>query len=330
MRRSILSAAAPACLLIGFTPMAASADPAPVGQATATAAQVTNLVSLSATGAKADQSTAEARAAVISIQGKPFLGTGGTQQSEGDSGGSLLDTGDKAPARLQVAPWHATAKGSAGSAHRSSHGSAALARLEMPSVAKVGLLTSDAQADHATDKSTGTAVSDGVDLTLLDTLHVVLLHSEVSSVGKGHSYILNLGGTEIGTDDQLGKSPLCSLDATVASLTCLTASGGAANGITSGAAEVAGVKTALGLDPSAVFTTSASSGLGAAPSILPAVAMAAPAAEAPRAAAIQPAPAPATLPRTGVAALSAAAAALAALLSGFVLRLFGRRRSVAA
>ena len=34
MRRSILSAAAPACLLIGLTPVAASADPAPTGAAT--------------------------------------------------------------------------------------------------------------------------------------------------------------------------------------------------------------------------------------------------------------------------------------------------------
>jgi hypothetical protein len=329
MRRTILSAAAPACLLIGLTPVAASADPAPVGQATATAAQVTNLVSVSSTGAKADQSAAEARAAVISVQGKPVLGTGGAQQTEGDSGGALLDTGDKLPARLEVAPWHATAKGNAGSAHRSSHGSAALARLTVPSVAKVGVLTSDAQADHATDKSTGTSVSDGVDLTLLDTLHVVLLHSEVTSVGKGHSYIVNLGGTEIGTDDQLGKSPLCSLDATVASLTCLTASGGAANGITSGAAEVAGVKTALGLDPTALFTTAASSGIGSAPAVVAPAVAALPAAEAPRAAAVQPAPA-AALPRTGAALASMAASAFAALLGGLTLRLFGRRRRVAA
>src|SRR5690349_13217597 len=173
MRRSILSAAAPACLLIGLAPVAApvaaSAEPAPVGQATATAAQVSSLVSISSTGAKADQSASEAKAAVISVGGQPILGTGGNQATEGESGGALLDTGDKIPARLQVAPWHATAKGSASSAHRSSHGEAALARLDVPGAAKVGLLTSDAHADHSTDKSTGTSVSDGVNLTLLDT-----------------------------------------------------------------------------------------------------------------------------------------------------------------
>jgi len=102
-----------------------------------------------------------------------------------------------------------------------------------------------------------------------------------------------------------------------------------ANGLTSGAAEVAGVKTALGLDPVAAFSTAASSGPGTpAPYILPAVAT--PATETPRAAAAS-APAPAgELPRTGVAIVSAAASALAALVSGLMLRLFGRRRRLAA
>jgi len=54
MRRSMLSAAAPACLLIGLTPVAASADAAPPGSATAAAAQVSNLVGISSTGATAD------------------------------------------------------------------------------------------------------------------------------------------------------------------------------------------------------------------------------------------------------------------------------------
>jgi hypothetical protein len=329
MRRSILSATAPACLLIGLTPVAASAGPAPTGAATATAAQVSNLVGISSTGAKADPSSAEAQAAVISIGGHPALNTGGTQSGEGESGGALLDTGDKLPVHLQVAPWKAGAKGTAGSAQRSSHASAALARLEAPGqAAKVGVLTSDAAADHATEKSNGKSTSDAVDLVLGDN-HVVLLHSEVSSAGKGHSYLVGLSGTEIGTDDQLGKSPICSLDASVVSLSCLTASGGVANGLTSGAAEVAGVKTALALGPVAAFATTASSGTGTAPSILESVAAAAPPVETPRAAAVAPTPAPATLPRTGVALVSTAAAALAALLSGFVLRLFGRRRRLA-
>jgi LPXTG-motif cell wall-anchored protein len=54
------------------------------------------------------------------------------------------------------------------------------------------------------------------------------------------------------------------------------------------------------------------------------VAAAVPAAEAPRAAAAAPT---AELPRTGVAAASLAASGLAGLLTGLIMRLFGRRRS---
>src|SRR4051812_47752204 len=82
MRRTILSAAAPACLLIGFTPVAASADAAPPGNATAAAAQVSNLVGISKTGASADRTKAGAQAAVVSIGGQPALGTGGSQTTE--------------------------------------------------------------------------------------------------------------------------------------------------------------------------------------------------------------------------------------------------------
>src|SRR5262245_24565274 len=109
MRRHILCAAAPACLLIGLTPVAASADVAPPANATATAAQVSNLVGISTTGATASDASSNARAAVVSVGGQPALGTGGTQDKEGESGGALLDTADKLPLRLQVAPWKAKA-----------------------------------------------------------------------------------------------------------------------------------------------------------------------------------------------------------------------------
>jgi len=329
MRRTMLSAAAPACLLIGLSPVAATADVAPPGNATAAAAQVSNLVAVSRTGASADKHKADAQASVIDVGGQPILGTGGSRPDEGETGGALLDTGTSLPAHVQVAPWHASTKGSAASTHRSSKASAALARVEAPNVAKAGVLASDSQADHESVQSTALSSSDAVDLTLLDSARLVLLHSEVGSTGKGHSYLVGLNGTEIGTDDQLGKG--CALDAGgVASLSCLTASGGVANGITSGAAEVLGVKTALGLNPISAFATAASSGAGAVapPSILPSVGAAIPITETARA--VAPAPkGAAALPRTGVAALSTAASALAALLSGLVLRLLGRRRMAA-
>ena len=214
MRRSMLLAAAPACLLIGLTPVAAAADAAPAGTATATAAQVTNLVGISTTGATADSNTAGAQAAVINLGGQPLLGTGGAQTSEGESGGALLDTGTAVPAHVQLAPWHAAAKGSPSSAHRSSSASAALARAEAPGVAKLGVLTADSQADHQTAQSTALSTSNAVDLSLADVANIVLLHSEAGASGTGHSYLVGLNGTELGTDDQLG--PSCALDAPAA------------------------------------------------------------------------------------------------------------------
>jgi LPXTG-motif cell wall-anchored protein len=196
-------------------------------------------------------------------------------------------------------------------------------------VLKATILGSHADADHTSDKSTAMSTSDAADVSIGDAIRVVLLHSEVSSMGKGSSYLIGLNGNDIGTSDQLGKSPLCALDASVASLSCLTAAGGAANnGVTSGSAEVAGVKSALGVvSPTDVLATTASSGTGTpAPSILPAVGSTLPA-ETARSASVAPAAAPATtLPRTGAAIASTLASGFAALLSGLGLSLFGRRR----
>jgi hypothetical protein len=293
--------------------------PAPPSNATATAARVSDLVSISATGASADQAMADANAAVVSVGGNPVLGLGGSQSSEGDTGGALLDTGSTLPVHVQVAPWKASAHGTKASGKRSSSASAALARVEVPDVAKVALLASDSNAEHRTDQSTGTSTSDAADITLGDSLRLVLLHSEVTNTAKGDTYLVGLNGTKIGTQEELGK--VCSLDASIVSLSCLTAEGGSASGITTGTAEVLGVSTAIGaLNPAAAFTTSASTGPGT--SILDSVAAAVPAAEAPRAAAAAP---PATLPRTGVAIASLGASALAALLMGMALRRLGRR-----
>jgi hypothetical protein len=324
MRRPILTAAAPACLLLGLTPIAASAGEAPAGKATAAALQAGSLVGVSKTGASADPAKAEGQASVLSVGDQTILGTGGSQPSEGETNGALVDTGTAAPVRAQVAPWQASSTGSKNSARRSSKASAALARAEAPGGIKAGVLTSDSQAEHKTEQSTALSTSDAVDVELGEALRLVLLHSEVGSTGQGHSYLVQLNGTKIGTDEDSSK--ICSLDAAgVASLSCLTASGGVADGITSGGAEVLGVATTLGLDPAAAFKTSASFGSGSVtPPILPAVAEALlPAAEAPRMAA---APAAGGLPRTGVAAASLGASGLAALLSGSALRLIGRRR----
>ncbi|HYH51965.1 MAG TPA: hypothetical protein VEG38_20660 [Acidimicrobiia bacterium] len=337
MRRPILTAAAPACLLLGLTPVSAAADVAPPGAATATAARVSDLVQVSRSAATADQAKSEAKADVISIGGTTIPGTGGSRSEEGESGGALIDTGPGQAPQVQVAPWKAKSSG-ANSDKRSSSAEAAVARVDVPARAapgagdgqeaaasgeiSVGVLTSKADAEHTPTQSSGTSTSDAADIQIGDTLHLVLLHSEVTSNARGNSYLASINGTKIGTQEQLNE--LCSLDAGVAALSCLTASGGAAHGITTGTAEVLGVQTSLGL-PASAFATTGTMATGSAPSILESVAAAVPVAEVPRAAAA-PVAEPA-LPRTGVAAASLAASGMAGLLTGLILRLLGRRRS---
>jgi len=325
MRRPILTAAAPACLLLGLTPVAAAADVAPPGTAQATAARVSDLVSVSATHASADSAGSDAQAAVISVNKEPLLGTGGKQDSEGSNDGALLDTGPTTlPIRARVAPWKASAKGQRGSAVRSSRSSAALADVEMKDTAKAALLSSDATAEHTDTRSTGKSVSSAADISAGDALRLVLLHSEVDETGKGHSYLLGLNGTEIGTDEQFKN---CALDASgVLSLSCLTVSGGVANGVTSGGAEVLGVSTALGINPVSAFTTAGTVATGTSPPILESVAAAVPV-EAPRAAPAEPAGP--SLPRTGGDVSALAASAFGALLMGLGLRKMSRRRATA-
>src|SRR5438045_1142891 len=97
---TMLPAAAPACLLIGLSPVAATADVAPPGNATAAAAQVSNLAAVSRTGASADKHKADAQASVIDVGGQPILGTGGSRPDEGETGGALLATGTSLPAHV--------------------------------------------------------------------------------------------------------------------------------------------------------------------------------------------------------------------------------------
>lgn len=336
MRRHVLYAVAPACLLLGL-PVAARADIAPIGSASSTAAQIGSLAGVSTTGATADGTSADAEASVIEVGGEPLLGTGGSQAATGQSGGALVDTGSTLPAQVELAPWQASASGSAADSTRSSTASAAVARAAVPDVAEVGVLQSESSAEHRSTRSTGAGSSDAADVAVADVARLVLLHSEVTSEGRGHSYLVGLNGTEIGTDEQLGG--LCAVEAgELVALSCLKASGGLAGGLLGGNAEVLGVTSPVvaALDPVSAFSTTASSGTGT-ETVLGATETSAPTAETARD--ISPAAAaPASdtagqavgaLPRTGVAAAALAAAALAALVSGGALRLLGRRRVTA-
>jgi hypothetical protein len=335
MRRFLVITAASAGILLA-APFAAQAArpglvPAPPSSATATALSVADVVDVSTTGAQATPDTSSAQASVVEVGGEPLLGLGGSQTGPGSSDGALLDTGSSLPARAQVAPWKASAANS--STQRSSTGEAAAARADVPATLHVDVLESESQATHTDEKSTGAGSSNGVDLGLLDFLRIVLFHSEVSSEGKGSSFLIGANEMEIGSDEQLGA--ICSLAAhPLLSVTCLDASGGVAGGVS----ELARAETSLAppLHLASAFSVDTSGGAGGSPLVASPVADLAPATSSTDAARVlgetleAPASGGGMLPRTGAAvALPALLAALAAAL-GVVLRRAGRRGAVLA
>ena len=316
------------------TAMASRLDiPAPPSSASGVAAQVGSLVDVSRTGATADSGTGSSEASVIRITEQPLLGLGGTQQGDGQTGGALLDTQSSLPARAQLAPWAASASGS-GTSTRKANSSAAVARADVPEVANAGVLTSESAATHTDQKSSGTAVTEGFQLGVLNAIRLVLLHSEVSSEGVGHSYLLGLNGMELGTDEQLGATPLCALQAPgLLALSCLSSSGGTGSTgpVGEAASQVAEVTPALDalnlLDPVAAFTSSATSGNGQQAAAATPDAIAPVATETSRATAPEAVAGAGTglLPRTGATVASLMASAVAMLLFGLALRRFRLR-----
>ncbi len=335
MRRLFFLAALPACILLAV-PVAAQAArdgliPAPQASATATALSLADLLEVSTTGAQAGTDASSAQATVVELGGAPLLGLGGTQSGPGTSDGALLDTGSTLPAQVQVAPWEATASQS--DTERSSSGSAAAARADVPQVLDVDVLESKSQATHTDEKSTGEGFSNGVNLGLADTLRIVLFHSEVSSAGEGSSYLVGLNGTEIGSDEQLNG--ICSLLAhPLLSVSCLEVAGGLGGGL----AELAGIDSGL-LPPvelASAFSAATSGGTGE--SVLGAVEEAAPVA-APVVAGTETARAPEAvatetaggmLPRTGAGVALTGLAAAMAIALGLALRKVSRRGVVTA
>jgi hypothetical protein len=102
--RSLRFAVPAAALFVVGAPLAAQAALSPPSESSGVAAKAGDLLSVSATNAKAATDTSSASASVISIGGNTVLGLGGTQQGPGENKGSLLDTGPSDVLQLQVAP----------------------------------------------------------------------------------------------------------------------------------------------------------------------------------------------------------------------------------
>ncbi|MGH8999063.1 MAG: hypothetical protein ACRDY7_06680 [Acidimicrobiia bacterium] len=270
MRKNVLRVAAPACLGVSLASLAAlpgtaSAEPAPPGTATASGLIIGDLLGVAQTGAHADSGGAGSGASVLSVGGEPVLGLGGTQESEGETGGALLHVGGDGPA-VSVAPWEASSSGPSQPA-RSAESKAAAARVDVPSLVGLDVVESESKASHRDPKSNGSGFSNGAHAVVADAVDATVLHSEVNSEGEGSSHLVGLNGTEIGTDEQLGS--ICALDAGVlARLSCLVTGGGAGlPDLTAGSSSVAEadsgvVDTLLGSTPIGAFAVTGGSGSG--------------------------------------------------------------------
>lgn len=220
--------------------------PAPAGSAEAYAANVAGIVGISHTSASASGTGTSSTADPLELAGKPpATQFGGTQNGPGQNSNALVDTGPSSQFRLAITPWSVTNKESDG--QNTASGIADILILDLgdqttAESASLRLLQSTSDASWNSTSSSGSATSDGAILTLggPSGLDVDLLHAEAHSSGKGNSYLLSVNGTEIGSSDQANGQCAVSLPPLV-TLDCLTASGGAANGVASEASGVLSV-----------------------------------------------------------------------------------------
>lgn len=228
----------PGMALAAETPTApAAADttqtstPAQDATAHAVAAKVGDIASAGETDAKAGPTDAEATGNALTLGGKPpadqFGGTATTKSGDKKKSGHLLDTGETPLGRLQLTPWDAEV---AQAQCRTADGKAAVARavLVNADVLALNLLQSESHAKHCGMESSGSGSSDGATVNLggKSGLMLTLLHSEAATGSKGETYLLNINGNKIGTDEQVGAGK-CALNVPgLLGVTCLTVGGG--------------------------------------------------------------------------------------------------------
>jgi hypothetical protein len=203
--------------------------PAPVGQATATAANVAGVVGVANTASAAAPTSGAAGADALKIGNTTVVG--GKQVGVGTNAGKAVDTGTTPLGRLQVLPWNATV-GQSGSS-QSASSSAALARLMLmnPDVANADILQSSTSATNNGMNSTGAASSDAAVLNVggVKGMTIKVLHSESNSSGHGTTYVISFNDKPLVTVDQLGAH-LCALALpSVLDVSCLAVAGGIGN-----------------------------------------------------------------------------------------------------
>jgi hypothetical protein len=188
------------------------------------------LLSVGHTSATASSSSGSATGNALEVGGEPLVDgmTGGTQKGPGSSHGSLLDTGVTPLGQLQVTPWEAAVTSTPSGTPSDSD--AALLRLFLidPTVVRAAVLQSHSHAESDESGTSGSSSSDGVYANAGDgALEVRILHAESSSKSGGSSYLVGINDNKVGTSEDANGSCVVEVP-DVASLSCLSASGGAA------------------------------------------------------------------------------------------------------
>lgn len=298
--------------------------PAPPGDASAVAAEVNGVITVGKSVAHAGSDGGSADADALSVLGQQV--SGGSQKGVGSKTGNLIGTGDTPVGDAEVAPW--TAKVTNNNGGYQSHAEAALAHADIADLVELWVLHSISDAAWAPGASSGDAQSDGAEVSALGQLDIKVLHSEAHSSGKGHSDLLVVNGTEIGSSDQANGA--CKLDVSpVIDLLCLTAKGGTgADGVTSAGSDVASFVAGGGALTGTVSGSSASGAKAGTPA-LPTPSQAAhrpQRSSAARPPAATPSQSASSLPFTGADTERSVLVALAMTAIGATATLFGRRR----
>lgn len=240
---------------------AAAPDTAPPpGSAEAYALLVDPLLAVAHTKATAGGSSSSATANAVELGGDPLIDgtTGGTQTGPGSKHGALLDTGVTPLGQLEVTPWTATVTNTSGGSTADSD--AALLRLFLgdPGLLRAAVLQSHSHAESSSSGSTSSSSSDGAYVNAGDgALEVRVLHAESSSKSGGSSYLIGINGNNIGTSDDANGS--CAIEVPdVASLSCLSASGGTAGTASQAGASVGDATLGSGQAGGTVAGTQAS------------------------------------------------------------------------
>src|SRR3954454_5409448 len=235
--------------------------PAPPGDSSAVAAEVSGIVSVGKTSAHAASSGSNAHADAVNLFGQRI--SGGDQTKPGSSDGNLIGTGDTPLGDAELAPW--SAKVTEGSAGSTAAAEAALAHVNLADAFEVWLLHSQSQAAWSPEKSTGDSFSDGAEVSALGQLDVKVLHSEAHSGATGKSDLVVINGNEIGSSEQADGQ--CEIPADpLIHLLCLTADGGTSStGVTTSDGTVISVDIGGGQLTGTISSSSTKGGIAQTP-----------------------------------------------------------------